>query len=153
AAIRAHLRASGLATVPVPVDDEGIDVDALARTGVGTVVVTPAHQFPTGVVLSPARRGALLDWARSRGGLSVEDDYDAEFRYDREPVGCLRGRARELVALVGSLSKSLAPALRLGWLVAPPARAAALRTAKSAADHGSPTLDQLAFAELLSSGG
>jgi GntR family transcriptional regulator/MocR family aminotransferase len=153
AAIRAHLHAGGLTTVPVPVDEEGIDVDALARTGTDVVVITPAHQFPTGVVLSAARRGALLDWARKTGGLIIEDDYDAEFRYDREPVGCLQGRAPELVALVGSLSKSLAPALRLGWLVAPPARAAALRGAKSAADHGSPTLDQLAFAELLSSGG
>jgi len=152
APIRDHLLAGGLRPVPVPVDEDGIDVAALERTGVRAVITTPAHQFPTGVVLSAARRTALLDWAR-RVGLVVEDDYDAEFRYDREPVGCLQGRAPDLVALVGTVSKALAPGLRLGWLAAPPARAAALHAAKSTADHGGPVLEQLAFAELLASGG
>jgi GntR family transcriptional regulator/MocR family aminotransferase len=151
--IRDHLAAGGLRPVPVPVDGEGIDVAALDRTAARVVIVTPAHQFPTGVVLSAARRTALLAWAQRVGGLVVEDDYDAEFRYDREPVGCLQGRAPDLVALVGTVSKSLAPGLRLGWLAAPPVRAAALHRAKSAADHGGPVLEQLAFAELLAGGG
>ncbi|OLE25655.1 MAG: hypothetical protein AUG44_15320 [Actinobacteria bacterium 13_1_20CM_3_71_11] len=151
--IRDHLAAGGLRPVPVPVDAEGIDVAALEGTGARAVVVTPAHQFPTGVVLSARRRTALLDWARRVGGLVIEDDYDAEFRYDREPVGCLQGRAPDLVALVGTVSKALAPGLRLGWLAAPPERAADLHRAKSAADHGGPVLEQLAFARLLADGG
>jgi GntR family transcriptional regulator/MocR family aminotransferase len=153
APIREHLTAGGLRPVPIPVDEEGLDVEALRRSRVSAVVVTPAHQFPTGVVLSPRRRTALLDWARTEQGLVVEDDYDAEFRYDREPVGCLQGRAPELVALVGTVSKALAPGLRLGWLAVPPARSSALHRAKSAADHGGPVLEQLAFAELLAGGG
>ena len=153
APIRDHLTAGGQRPVPIPVDEEGIDVAALERTGVRAVVITPAHQFPTGVVLSARRRGALLDWARRVHGLIVEDDYDAEFRYDREPVGCLQGRAPDLVALVGTVSKALAPGLRIGWLAVPPARAAALHRAKSAADHGGPVLEQLALAEFLASGG
>jgi GntR family transcriptional regulator/MocR family aminotransferase len=151
--IRDHLAAAGLRPVPVPVDDEGLDVAALAGTGLRAVVITPAHQFPTGVVLSPRRRTELLAWGRRVGGLIVEDDYDAEFRYDREPVGCLQGRAPDLVALVGSVSKALAPALRIGWLAAPPALAGTLARAKSAADHGGPVLEQLALAEFLASGG
>jgi len=153
APIRDHLAAGGLRPVPVPVDADGLNVTALERTPARVVVVTPAHQFPTGVVLSAARRTALLAWAHRVGGLVVEDDYDAEFRYDREPVGCLQGRDPDVVALVGTVSKALAPGLRLGWLAAPPARAAALHRAKSAADHGGPVLEQLAFAELLASGG
>jgi GntR family transcriptional regulator/MocR family aminotransferase len=117
------------------------------------VVTTPAHQFPTGAVLAPARRGALVAWARRTGGLVVEDDYDAEFRYDRDPVGCLQGLAPDAVALVGSVSKALAPGLRLGWLAAPPGLLPDLASAKAAADNGGPVLEQLAFAGLLSSGG
>jgi GntR family transcriptional regulator / MocR family aminotransferase len=153
APIRDHLAAGGLRAVPVPVDAEGLDVAALSESGARAVVVTPAHQFPTGVVLSARRRTALLDWARRVGGLVIEDDYDAEFRYDREPVGCLQGRAPDLVALVGTVSKALAPGLRLGWLAAPPARAEDLHRAKSAADHGGPVLEQLAFAGMLADGG
>src|SRR5690606_30251023 len=87
---------------------EGLDVGALARTGARAVLVTPAHQFPTGVVLSPARRAELIAWARDADGLILEDDYDAEFRYDREPVGCLQGVDPGRVVLLGSVSKSLA---------------------------------------------
>jgi GntR family transcriptional regulator/MocR family aminotransferase len=152
-AIREHLIKHGVRPVPVPVDEEGLDVAALARTRLPAVVITPAHQFPTGVVLSAARRAALVAWARGTGGLIVEDDYDAEFRYDRDPVGCLQGVAPDVTALVGSVSKALAPGLRLGWLAGPAPLAAALAAAKSAADHGGPVLEQLAFAELLATGG
>ncbi len=153
ALIRDVLASHGVRPVPVPVDGAGLDVAALARTRLGAVFVTPAHQFPTGVVLAPARRAALVDWARRTGALIVEDDYDAEFRYDRDPVGCLQGLAPDVVALVGSVSKALAPGMRLGWLATPPAVREAVAGAKSAADYGGPVLEQLAFAELMASGG
>jgi Transcriptional regulators containing a DNA-binding HTH domain and an aminotransferase domain (MocR family) and their eukaryotic orthologs len=153
AGVRDHLVAHGLRLVPVPVDHDGLDVAALARTGARAVLVTPAHQFPTGVVLGPDRRAALLDWARRVDGLIVEDDYDAEFRYDRDPVGCLQGLAPDRVAHIGSASKALAPALRIGWLAVPPAWRSAVRAGKYAADVCGPVLEQLAFAEFLASGG
>ena len=138
--------------VPVPVDERGIDVEALAATGAQAVVLTPAHQFPTGVVLAPERRHALLAWAHERDAVIVEDDYDAEFRYDAEPIGTLQGLAPDRVALIGTVSKSLAPALRLGWIVCPPALAAVIAHGKRYDDRGSPLLDQLALAALLESG-
>jgi GntR family transcriptional regulator / MocR family aminotransferase len=141
----------GLEPVPVPVDGAGLDVAALAGAGLETVLVTPAHQYPTGVVLAAARRRALLDWARS-GGLVIEDDYDAEHRYDRAPVAALAALAPEHVAYVGSVSKTLAPALRLGWVVAPPAVRDELVMRKQWSDITSPALGQLALAELLASG-
>ncbi|GAB3407519.1 aminotransferase-like domain-containing protein [Flindersiella endophytica] len=146
------LRSVGLTPVGVPVDDEGLDVTALARTGARVVLVTPAHQYPTGVVLSPRRRAALVDWARSTDGLIIEDDYDAEFRYDREPVGCLQGLAPDHVVLLGSLSKPLAPGLRLGWAVAPAPYDSALRQWRANTDLGSPVLEQYAFRRLLATG-
>jgi len=153
AAIREHLSAAGLRPVPVPIDDCGLDVAALERTRLAAVLTTPAHQFPTGVVLAPHRRGALVAWARRTGGLVVEDDYDAEFRYDRDPVGSLQGLAPDVVALVGSVSKALAPGLRLGWLAGPPGLTPELAVAKMVADNGGPVLEQLALAALLASGG
>ncbi|GAA0600444.1 MocR-like pyridoxine biosynthesis transcription factor PdxR [Actinomadura livida] len=147
------LDASGLRTVRVPVDAEGVDVEALARTRARAVLVTPAHQYPTGVVLSAARRAELIAWARDVDGLILEDDYDAEFRYDREPVGCLQGVEPDRVVLLGSVSKSLAPALRLGWAVAPPALAQRLREHRENTDLGTPVLDQHALAEFLRGGG
>jgi GntR family transcriptional regulator/MocR family aminotransferase len=153
AAVRGHLAAQGLRPVPVPVDSDGLDPRALEVTRLRAVFVTPAHQFPTGVVLAPGRRAALIDWARRRSGLIIEDDYDAEFRYDREPVGCLQGVAPDVVALVGSVSKALVPALRLGWLAAPAGWRHALARAKEAADRGGPVVEQLAFARLLATGG
>ncbi|MFI7543975.1 PLP-dependent aminotransferase family protein [Actinoplanes sp. NPDC049599] len=138
----------GLRTVPVPVDDEGLRVDRLAATGLETVLLTPAHQFPTGVVLSPARRRALL----ARPGLIIEDDYDAEHRYDRAPVAAVQASAPDRVAYAGSVSKSLAPGMRLGWLIAPRALHADLVTAKHASDLGNPALPQLIFARLLAGG-
>ncbi|WP_232075883.1 aminotransferase-like domain-containing protein [Phytohabitans suffuscus] len=151
--VRGHLESHGLRLVPVPVDGDGIDVAALDRSGTPAVFVTPAHQFPTGVVLAPGRRAALVEWARRTGGLIVEDDYDAEFRYDRDPVGCLQGIAPDEVAYIGSVSKALAPALRLGWLAVPGKWRDAVAERKAWADLGGPVLEQLAFAELLASGG
>jgi len=150
----ALLRHAGVEVVPVPVDEEGIDVAALARhRGVGAVLVTPAHQFPSGAVLSPARRAALIAWARDRGALILEDDYDAELRYDRQPVGALQGLAPDVVVHLGSVSKALAPALRLGWALAPPALAARIAQEKRRLDHGAPVVEQVAFAHLLRTGG
>jgi GntR family transcriptional regulator/MocR family aminotransferase len=147
--IAAVVSAAGLAVRPVPVDAEGIEVDRLRD--IGAVVVTPAHQFPAGVVLSARRRAALLAWARRSGGLVIEDDYDAEFRYDRKPVGVLQGNDPSRVVLVGSLSKTLSPALGIGWLVTPPAWTAEIRGAVTG-DMPPPVLDQLAFTAFLRAG-
>jgi len=140
---------AGLEPVPVPVDEGGIQVDALARADADAVIVTPAHQFPTGAVLGAERRSALLDWADRRGALVIEDDYDAEFRYDREPVGCLQGLAPERVLYAGSASKRLAPALRLGWMVTPSWLADELTWEKGLADGGGETLSQLALTDFI----
>ncbi|GAA3765476.1 PLP-dependent aminotransferase family protein [Plantactinospora mayteni] len=142
----------GLEVTPVPVDERGIDVTTLARTAARAVVLTPAHQSPTGVVLAPDRRHALAAWAAERDAVIVEDDYDAEFRYDREPVGTLQGIAAGRVVLLGTVSKSLAPAMRLGWVVCPPHLTAAVIEEKRLDDRGSPGLDQLALARLIESG-
>jgi GntR family transcriptional regulator/MocR family aminotransferase len=136
----------------VPVDEQGLVVTELAASGAQAVVVTPAHQSPTGVVLSPARRHALTDWARRGDGYVIEDDYDSEFRYDSEPVGALQGLAPDQVFLLGTASKALAPAVRLGWVHAPAALAAAVAAEKEMSDRGSCTLDQLALATLLTTG-
>ncbi|MFJ6083352.1 PLP-dependent aminotransferase family protein [Streptomyces sp. NPDC092369] len=144
--------AAGLAAVPVPVDESGLDVRELDATGARAVIVTPAHQWPTGVVLAPERRHELVAWAARRDAYVIEDDYDAEFRYDREPVGALQGLAADRVISIGTVSKSLAPALRIGWLLSPPALTGPLTDLKNIADRGSPTLDQLALARLIESG-
>jgi len=149
---RAAAETSGLTAVPVPVDAGGVDVAALDAGGARAVIVTPAHQWPTGVVLAPERRHALIAWAQRRDAYIIEDDYDAEFRYDREPVGSLQGLAADRVISVGTVSKSLAPALRLGWLLCPPALIEPLTDLKRIADRGSPALDQLALARLVESG-
>src|SRR5215467_11679179 len=144
--------AIGLRTVHVPVDDLGVDVAALDDSDAQVVVVTPAHQSPTGVVLAARRRHALVDWANRNDGFIVEDDYDSEFRYDREPVGVLQGLAPDRVFTIGTASKALAPAVRLGWVLAPPSLAAAVAEEKRISDRGSSTLDQLVLAALLRSG-
>ena len=153
--LRDVARGAGLVPVPVPVDGRGVEVDALvaaaARTGARAALVAPAHQFPTGVALAPERRDALVSWARAVDGLVVEDDYDAEFRYDRRPVAALQGHDPGRVALLGSLSKTVSPAFGLGWLVLPPRWRDRL-----GADAGGPapsTLDQLALARFLTDGG
>ncbi len=141
-----------LEAVPVPVDERGIDVDALAATDAGAVILTPTHQFPTGTALASDRRQALVSWATQRRATIIEDDYDAEFRYDRDPVGSLQGLAPDRVALIGTVSKSLAPALRLGWVVCPGLLVESVTKDKSLSDRGSPALEQLALAALIESG-
>ena len=143
---------AGVPAVRVPVDDLGVDVAALAASGARAVVVTLAHQAPTGVVLAAARRHALVEWASRHDGYIVEDDYDSEFRYDREPVGVLQGIAPDRVFTLGTVSKSLAPAVRLGWVLAPPALSAAVAEEKLLSDRGTSGLDQLALAALIRSG-
>jgi GntR family transcriptional regulator/MocR family aminotransferase len=142
---------AGLEPVAVPVDADGARIQA-APAGVRAVVLTPAHQTPTGVVLAPERRHATVAWAAELGGFVVEDDYDAEFRYDRQAVGAVQGLAPDRVVLIGSVSKVLGPALRLGWIVCPPALIDAVAHAKRLADRGTPALDQLALARLIESG-
>jgi GntR family transcriptional regulator/MocR family aminotransferase len=149
--VRAVL-AMGIQVSYVPVDEQGLVVGELAASGAQAVVVTPAHQSPTGVVLSPARRHALTDWARRGGGYVIEDDYDSEFRYDKEPVGALQGLAPDRVFLLGTASKALAPAVRLGWVHAPSPLASAVAEEKEMSDRGSCTIDQLALATLLTTG-
>ncbi|MGP2438587.1 MocR-like pyridoxine biosynthesis transcription factor PdxR [Streptomyces sp. JW3] len=148
---RQHLRGGGLTTPPVPVDDEGLRVDALRATGAPAVLITPAHQFPTGVVTSGERRRELLRWAAD-GGLVLEDDYDAEHRYDRPPVPALHAQLPDRICYMGSVSKLLAPALRIGWLVPPPRYRQALTGAKRFSDLGNAVLPQLVLARLMDSG-
>ena len=147
------LTEAGLEPVPIPTDDEGLDPARLTTLGIDAVAVTPAHQFPTGAVLAPARRAALVAWARDRGAVILEDDYDAEFRYDRQPIGSLQGLAPDLVVYGGSCSKTLAPALRLGWLVLPSSLVAELHADDPSSPAGTPpTIDQLALADLIDRG-
>ena len=145
-------RAAGLEVVGVPVDRDGIRVDVLRETDADAVVLTPSHQWPTGSVLSAQNRAALLTWADRRGAVVIEDDYDAEYRYDRTPVGAMQGLAPDHVVYAGSASKTLAPGLRLGWFVLPSHLAGPMAMAKIAADRGSPVLEQLALADLISRG-
>ncbi|AZQ35965.1 PLP-dependent aminotransferase family protein [Streptomyces cyaneochromogenes] len=146
---REVVRRGGGVVVPVPVDERGVRAQELGDCA--AVVVTPAHQYPTGVTLHPERRRALTDWARARGGLIVEDDYDGEFRYDRQPVGALQGMAPGRVAYLGTASKTLGPALRLGWMVLPPHLVDAVADAKLHSDHHTESIGQLALAELIDS--
>jgi GntR family transcriptional regulator / MocR family aminotransferase len=168
---RGQLASNGLEIVPIPVDHDGLRVERLpeadAAAGdrdaapdgpgprvdpVGAVMITPAHQFPLGVVLAPERRAALLDWAAHSGAVVLEDDYDAEYRYDRQPVGAVQGLAPDLVAYAGSTSKTLAPGLRLGWLVVPDHLLDAVTAAKESDDLGTPVVEQLALADFLERG-
>ncbi|MFI6472207.1 PLP-dependent aminotransferase family protein [Streptomyces sp. NPDC050516] len=150
---RQFVRESGLRAVPVPVDAEGIDVEALAASGTRAVLVTPGHQFPTGVTLSPRRREALVGWARDVDGWIIEDDYDGGLWYERgaRPLA-LQRTDPERVVYAGTASKSLAPGLRLGWLAAPAPMLDLLMRARARQDLGTETLTQLTFAELLRTG-
>jgi GntR family transcriptional regulator/MocR family aminotransferase len=148
---RQHLQNSQLRTPPVTVDSGGVRVEELVACGAPAVLLTPAHEFPTGVVLDGERRRALMRWAAG-GGLIIEDDYDAEHRYDRPPVPALRSMLAEQVCYTASVSKLLAPALRIGWMLPPPKYARALVAAKRSADLGNSVLPQLVLARLMESG-
>ena len=151
-AIPGAVEQAGLEAVPIVVDDDGLDVVALQAAKVDAVVLSPAHQYPTGTVLAPTRRTQLIAWARRHGALIVEDDYDSEYRYDREPIASLQGLAPDCVAYVGTASKTLAPGLRLGWLMVP-----SHLVGETAAQHGvaramPSVLAQAAYATLLEAG-
>jgi GntR family transcriptional regulator/MocR family aminotransferase len=138
---------AGLTVVPVPVDEEGVDVAALEASGTDAIIVTPAHQFPTGVALSARRRTALIEWAERGDGLIIEDDYDAELRRDR--LGALQGLAPDRVLYIGSASKRLTPGMRLGWMLPPSWLSWSLITAKAIEDAGSEIAGQLALADFI----
>jgi GntR family transcriptional regulator/MocR family aminotransferase len=143
---------AGLEPVAIRVDAHGLCTGELARIDAGGVVVTPAHQHPTGVVMSGERRAQLLAWLRERNAYAIEDDYDAEYRYDRAPVGALQGLEPDRVIYAGTAAKTLSPALRLGWLVAPPALVDAVAREKQLADRGTARIDQHALADFVARG-
>jgi GntR family transcriptional regulator / MocR family aminotransferase len=143
---------AGLRTLELDVDEHGVRLERLLDERVDAIALAPAHQYPTGAVLSADRRGELVAWARSSGALIVEDDYDAEYRYDRQPIGSLQGLVPDQVAYGGSTSKTLAPAMRLGWLVLPQ-RLAADVIERQRRGGGMPApLHQLALADLIERG-
>jgi GntR family transcriptional regulator/MocR family aminotransferase len=146
------LAESGLRIPPIAVDDSGAETSALAGLDADAVLLTPAHQFPTGSVLSPERRAVARDWARTTNGVILEDDYDGEFRYDRTPVGALQGLDPDRVVYFGTASKSLAPALRMAWVVLPEHLVEGVLGAKGPVETVS-VLDQLTLAEFIASGG
>ncbi|KUF15725.1 PLP-dependent aminotransferase family protein [Streptomyces silvensis] len=151
---RALLDAAKVRTLPLALDEHGARVEELADLPgpVRALLLTPAHQFPTGGPLHPGRRSAAVDWGRTRGGLILEDDYDGEFRYDREPVGAVQGLDPERVVYIGSVSKSLSPAVRLGWMVLPEHLVDAAVTAKGEREAWASVPDQLTLADLIDSG-
>jgi GntR family transcriptional regulator/MocR family aminotransferase len=148
---RLVMERAGAQVAPVRVDSDGIRVADLAATGAAAALVTPAHQMPTGVALSSDRRAELLAWARG-GGILVEDDYDAEFRYDRPPLAAMQGLAPDAVVYLGSASKTLAPGIRLGWMVVPPSLHDELAAEKLLDDMGTGVLEQHALARLIATG-
>jgi GntR family transcriptional regulator/MocR family aminotransferase len=146
------VRATGIELAPIPVDAQGLRTELLHESGAHAVLVTPAHQSPTGVVLSASRRLELVEWATRSGAWIIEDDYDSEFRYDRQPIGALQGLAPDRVVLVGSASKAHAPGVRIAWMAVPGELVDDVAARRIAADRGGPAIDQLAFAALLESG-
>ncbi|WP_230196235.1 MocR-like pyridoxine biosynthesis transcription factor PdxR [Streptomyces coriariae] len=147
---RGLLAAAGVRTTALALDADGARVERLDRER--AVLLTPAHQFPTGGPLHASRRTAVIDWARARGGVLLEDDYDGEFRYDRKPVGAVQGLDPERVIYLGSVSKSLSPALRLGWMVLPERYVDGVLAAKGEREAWASALDQLSLADLIASG-
>jgi GntR family transcriptional regulator/MocR family aminotransferase len=149
---RAIVARAGLELVGVPVDECGLRTELLAEISADAVVVTPAHQYPTGAVLAPERRLELSAWAEQHDAVVIEDDYDGEYRYDRDPIGAVQGLSPQRVIYAGSASKTLAPSLRLGWLVLPSWLEQTVADAKSNDDLGSPAIEQLALADFISTG-
>lgn len=145
------LRAGGLRPVPLPVGADGAEPDGLDGR-IGAALLTPAHQHPSGVVLAPRRRTAFVAWARHHDAYLVEDDYDGEFRYDRQPIGALQALAPDRVVLGGTAGKALAPGMRLGWLVVPPALRGPLLESVADTAAAVPAIDQLALADLIDRG-
>ncbi|MEV6238208.1 PLP-dependent aminotransferase family protein [Lentzea sp. NPDC051838] len=144
---------AGIEAVPIRVDDDGADLSMLDRTkDLGAVLLTPSHQFPLGMALHSDRRAAVVDWARRRGTVVVEDDYDGEFRYDRSPVGALQGLDHDHVIYLGTASKSLAPGLRLGWLVVPDHLVGAVLAEKGEFEDSVGFVTQLAMTDFVESG-
>jgi GntR family transcriptional regulator/MocR family aminotransferase len=144
---------TGLDIAPLEVDGHGAVIETLGDLDADAVVLAPAHQFPLGSVLSPRRRAATVAWARATGGLVIEDDYDAELRYDRGPVGALQQLDADHVAFAGTLSKTLAPGLRLGWVVVPESLVDPIVRLRRTEDRHVPATEQIAFARFLVSGG
>src|SRR5947209_500590 len=144
---------AGLEAVPIRVDDEGLVVADLVAADPDAVVLTPAHQYPTGAVMSPQRRQQLVGWARDRDALIVEDDYDVEYRYDRHPVSALQGLAPDHVVFLGTTAKTLAPALRIAWIVPPEPLVDELTAALRITGAVPPTLDQVALASFIADSG
>jgi GntR family transcriptional regulator/MocR family aminotransferase len=143
---------AGLEAIPIAVDEHGLDVDHLERVEVDAVALSPAHQYPTGAVLAPDRRARLIAWARRRGALIVEDDYDAEYRYDRDPIASLQGLAPDCVAYLGTASKTLAPAIRLGWALVPSHLVGEMAACAGVARAAPSVLTQAVYATLLERG-
>jgi GntR family transcriptional regulator / MocR family aminotransferase len=150
---RVLIEAAELEPVPVPVDEHGMRTSLLNGLDVGALLLSPAHSYPSGAVLTADRRVELLRWARATSTLVIEDDYDAELRYDREPVGALQGLDPEHVVYGGTASKVLSPALRLGWLVVPARMSADVVLAKFLEDYSAEVLGQLTLARFIDSGG
>jgi GntR family transcriptional regulator/MocR family aminotransferase len=152
-AYRRAVERTGIAVRALPVDADGADPSALTdASDIAAAVLTPAHQYPTGTTLAPHRRAAFVEWARAHDALLLEDDYDGELRYDRQPVGALQALDPERVVYAGTVSKSLAPALRLAWMAVPARMVEPLREAKRLTDRQTPALDQLALADLIARG-
>jgi GntR family transcriptional regulator/MocR family aminotransferase len=145
----AAVESAGLKVLPIPIDCDGIDVHALYRSPAEAVFLTPAHQFPIGAVMSGERRTAVLGWLRDRDAIAVENDYDAEYRYDRPPVSALQALEPDRIVYEGTTSQTLAPALQLAWLVVPPALLATARRDQDDYGWGAPRIEQYAFADFL----
>jgi GntR family transcriptional regulator/MocR family aminotransferase len=143
---------AGRRTEPLAIDEHGALVGDLPATGAGAVLLTPTHQYPTGGALHPSRRAAVADWARTTGGLILEDDYDGEFRYDRQPIGALQSLDPDRVVYLGSASKSLSPALRLGWMVLPDRLIGEVLGRKGPREFWTGVNDQLTLADLITCG-